>query len=355
MKAFILISILFFSFTALQAQTVIKGTILDDETGEPLPGVNVFIAGSSIGTATNDTGYYTFKTSIRGRFDLVVSFLGYLSINRKITLSEEDSSLTMDFRMKTNELQLNEIEVVDKRDTKWEDRFAAFRRFFMGTDEFADQTQILNPEVIDFQSLTGAELLVTFRQPLRLKNYATGYEIELSLQLARFDPVKSTGFWKVFARYSEIENDNSSLTEIWEENREKAFTGSSRHFFKSLLENRVRTNGFVVLPRTSAIQKTEETAKIQRLFPRDWENITNNYHAFEIVNVNFAVAHEPELDRNGNVENFDELSSFDIRNQYGMVVVDDFGNVFNSEQVIFLGPWSSDRFAKSLPLNYEVE
>ncbi|MFN1834670.1 carboxypeptidase-like regulatory domain-containing protein [Balneola sp. MJW-20] len=346
-----LLSLLIFSTGVMQAQTTIKGTITDAETGDALPGVNVYLSGTSIGAATNETGYYTFKTKLTGRFNLVVSFLGYKSINKQIELTGQDE-ISLDFNMKVNPLQMGEIEVVDKRDSEWERQFAAFRRFFIGTDGFADETEIENPQAIDFKDAGGAEVEVIFYEPLRINNYATGYHVELELDNALFDPVANTGYWQVYPRYTEMESDSRRQRREWSRNRTEAFMGSSRHFFISLIEGRVRTNRFVMLPGTRAVQEVRDVQRIQRAFPGNWQLITRRYKVFEVINVNFGVAHDPRLDRNGNVEDMNEVSSFQIRNRYNFIIVDPFGNVYNSRDVIFLGPWSEDRFSKSLPLNY---
>ncbi len=55
---------------------VVNGTVTDAETGEPLPGVNVVVKGTSTGTATNVDGQ--FELNVQSLQDtLVFSFIGY--------------------------------------------------------------------------------------------------------------------------------------------------------------------------------------------------------------------------------------------------------------------------------------
>jgi len=53
----------------------VKGSVVDAETGEPLPGVNVIVQGTSIGTTTDLQGNYSV-TVPRGSNQLVFSYIG---------------------------------------------------------------------------------------------------------------------------------------------------------------------------------------------------------------------------------------------------------------------------------------
>lgn len=54
----------------------VQGTVIDQENGEPLPGVNVMVKNSSSGTVTDVNGHYNLSVS-EGE-TLVFSFIGYL-------------------------------------------------------------------------------------------------------------------------------------------------------------------------------------------------------------------------------------------------------------------------------------
>lgn len=57
------------------AQTV-SGTVINSQTGDPLPGVNIVVKGTSNGTATNSNGHYSLEVSSLQN-TLVFSFIGY--------------------------------------------------------------------------------------------------------------------------------------------------------------------------------------------------------------------------------------------------------------------------------------
>ena len=55
----------------------IYGIVLDDVTGEPLPGANVSIKGTTIGAAANLDGEFTLPEMPSGKYTLLVEFIGY--------------------------------------------------------------------------------------------------------------------------------------------------------------------------------------------------------------------------------------------------------------------------------------
>ncbi len=55
----------------------IEGVVVESETGTPLPGANVFIKGTSLGTATDLNGKYELKMVPPGKYTLVVRYIGY--------------------------------------------------------------------------------------------------------------------------------------------------------------------------------------------------------------------------------------------------------------------------------------
>ena len=77
-KTFLLISFWLVSLVAFAQERFVSGKIID-ETGESIPGVNVLVKGTTLGTSTNGNGEY--KISLPNSPDLVLtfSFIGYLS------------------------------------------------------------------------------------------------------------------------------------------------------------------------------------------------------------------------------------------------------------------------------------
>jgi len=55
----------------------IKGVVMDSTNGEPLPGANVFIKGTSIGAATNLKGEFVLPKIPPGNYTLVITYIGF--------------------------------------------------------------------------------------------------------------------------------------------------------------------------------------------------------------------------------------------------------------------------------------
>lgn len=58
------------------SQTTVKGKITDD-TGQPLPGANIIIDGTTVGTSSDFDGNYTLNTDQNPPFKIVVSYTGF--------------------------------------------------------------------------------------------------------------------------------------------------------------------------------------------------------------------------------------------------------------------------------------
>jgi TonB-dependent receptor len=80
-RAILVAAIAFFPVAALAAEPEssgsIGGTVVDASTGEALPGANIVIKGTSVGTASDTEGRFLLRRVDSGELTLVVSFLGY--------------------------------------------------------------------------------------------------------------------------------------------------------------------------------------------------------------------------------------------------------------------------------------
>jgi iron complex outermembrane receptor protein len=86
----------------------ISGKITDSKTGEPIPGANVFILDSDIGSASDADGNYSIEEIVSGS-EITVSVIGY-----------EDMSLfadskILDFSMTASVVEMSQLEVLASR------------------------------------------------------------------------------------------------------------------------------------------------------------------------------------------------------------------------------------------------
>ncbi|MBC7185545.1 MAG: TonB-dependent receptor [Calditrichaeota bacterium] len=104
---------LFWCVAPLSAQTVgkIAGKVTDAGTGEPLPGTNVVIVGTSMGAATDGKGDYYILNVPPGRYSLRASMIGYKSTVVVDVIVNAGKTTTVDFALAQTVLELGEIVV----------------------------------------------------------------------------------------------------------------------------------------------------------------------------------------------------------------------------------------------------
>ncbi len=111
----IFLSVLFlfstFQLAFAQSKGIITGTVTDKEIDNaPLPFANVFIKGTSIGSATDLDGKYTISAPV-GNHVLVFSFVGYKTIEKSVIITD-NQNITINQLMEAGESkQLDEIEI----------------------------------------------------------------------------------------------------------------------------------------------------------------------------------------------------------------------------------------------------
>ncbi|WP_117880464.1 TonB-dependent receptor [Aureibaculum luteum] len=94
MKTLIFTCMCALSFLIGNSQTEISGDV-KDSSGNPIPGANVVIKGSSSGTTTDFDGNYNFTTNLSGAQTIQVSYIGFTSHEEAINLEGTPISLNV--------------------------------------------------------------------------------------------------------------------------------------------------------------------------------------------------------------------------------------------------------------------
>jgi len=105
MKTIYLIIFLFCFTTVYSQNYYISGYVQDKLTGEKLLNANVYIENLSIGTVTNNYGYYNISVKKADTINISVSFIGYSTQKELIVVS---GNKIVNFYLETNN-QLNEV------------------------------------------------------------------------------------------------------------------------------------------------------------------------------------------------------------------------------------------------------
>jgi len=117
-----LVYLLSFSVTILEASPInLSGTVVDSENKYPLIGANIilFQSDKQIGTATDEFGNYLISNINFGKYDLIVSYIGYDDYKQEIVFnSNTDEKLRLDIALKLSSLFIDEYVVTASRGKK---------------------------------------------------------------------------------------------------------------------------------------------------------------------------------------------------------------------------------------------
>ena len=106
-KVFFNVLLIFvFSMGSVFAQNEVSGTVVDEDTGEPLVGVNIIIQGTSTGTATDLDGNFSLEVPSLQE-TLVVTYIGYIRQDIPI-----DGRTKIDVVLSPDQAELDDIVVV---------------------------------------------------------------------------------------------------------------------------------------------------------------------------------------------------------------------------------------------------
>lgn len=95
----------------------ITGVVIDDSGEEPLPGTTIFIEELKKGIATNEHGDFSFSDIPTGTYTLTVSFMGYRTQTRKVTVGNDRGSKII-IRLKADSKSLDEVVVMGKSEAR---------------------------------------------------------------------------------------------------------------------------------------------------------------------------------------------------------------------------------------------
>ena len=96
---------------ALFAQGQITGKIVDEETGEPLPGANALIKGTTMGSITDFDGNFTISNVPTGSQVVIISYVGYATIEKNVNIGDQTVNLGI-INLGLDAVGLKEVEVI---------------------------------------------------------------------------------------------------------------------------------------------------------------------------------------------------------------------------------------------------
>jgi len=227
------------------AQIDLGGRVLSADNKVPVASANVYISNSSIGTVTDEKGQFVIKNFPTGRYDLVISCIGYETQVVTLSSAQLPPVLTILLKPKVNELQEVIVEPYEKNG--WERWGSFFMENFIGTSAFSRDCKLLNKEVIKFRfSKKNNTLKAIANDRLVIENRALGYVLKYDMTRFEYDFGTRIFLYQGYPLFEEMETKRKGLQKRWAENREDAYYGSVMHFMRSLFRNKLIEQDFEV-------------------------------------------------------------------------------------------------------------
>ncbi len=351
------------------------GWAKDEETGEFIPGVNVYLNGTSIGSVTNINGFYRFENIPYGQYTLIFSHVSYEKFYFEFNVREEGSAVVSG----DLEPKLNELSTVEISSTRWvplseEKRHRAltlFRKEFLGETSNSSRCKILNESKINFYTDPAEDTLFAEAEaPLRIRNESLGYMIIYELEYFRNH--KEGIAYSGNVRFEQMPVLDDRLVKEWSKNRRKAYEGSLRHFLKALVDNKLKREGFqIYLSKDLIYANSELPGPIRRNRIISYQNRGEWKLEFEdYLFVEFSKEKESEryltrmrqdiLQRAVlSSENLlflsrkpaEQRSMLKLKESF--VNIDANGHILEPLAVSTVGYWAWERFADLLPIDYD--
>jgi len=121
-----------FSLLAVTTQAQVRG-IVKDNTGEPVPGANVFWVNTGQGVTTKEDGSFSISKPSKSHM-LVISFIGFQ--NDTVHVSKKNQELDITLR---EGVELNEVNVVSRRMGTMKLRSSVMNEEMISGRKFRDQ------------------------------------------------------------------------------------------------------------------------------------------------------------------------------------------------------------------------
>ena len=238
----------------LAAQTLnLSGRVADDETGNSLPDVTIYINGTTRGTTSDLEGLFELN-GISLPCELIFSHVSYQLL--RIYMDDNSQTGKLDIELKKKRVPIMEATVIS--DSAYQELPEKFRKWFLGKDYLETGARILNDSILRFIPLERDQFEAYADQPLLVELPYTGYVLKADLVHFELTEKEELGglYCSILGYFYFEEPGDASWRQRRKlaRNRMKTYYGSRDHFCRSLYENKLEENGYrlvKVCPDTS--------------------------------------------------------------------------------------------------------
>lgn len=232
-----------FCATPLLAQKTLRGKLLSAIDRKPVAAASVYLSNTSTGTVSKEDGSFAISPFPEGRYDLVVSALGYEIYTTTINAAELPTDLQILLKPKVKEMA--GVTVIPFIKDGWAEWGPFFMDNLIGATPNAEDCQLMNKEAVRFRHHQKKNLLeAVTSEPLVIQNKALGYTLTYDMEVFefRFGPGLCT--YLGYPLFTEMQTADAEKREQWKRNRQAAYEGCIMHFMRSVYQNKLAENGF---------------------------------------------------------------------------------------------------------------
>ncbi len=343
------------------AQYSISGRVLNQADTRPLANVSVFLSNATIGAKTAGDGTFVLHGVKPGKYDLVVSIIGFESYGQTIIIGNRDVLLP-DVTLLPKTTALKEVIVKYHADPDREKYLNWFKDEFLGTSDFARQCKILNPGVLDLSYDEDTHKLTASSSDfLQIENDALGYQLKYMVAdfiLENIDENHKTINYKGAVLFEELKGTPAEERR-WQKRRLETYQNSPMHFLRAAISRRLSEEGFRVQkviadkpskkPERTITLKEEDLIRITDepgvyALAGDTDGLFVAYNSNRHYHVKNALNY---LDNPGN----NETTFLKFNSPYPLFYRN--GVTANPYSLTYFGVWGRDRVAELLPIDYE--
>jgi hypothetical protein len=368
--AIAIVGFLFCAFLS-NAQKVLVGTVLAKDSKLPIASASIFLSNTSVGTISKENGDFVLQPFPEGRFDLVVSMLGYETYSITVSSNAIPSKLEIFLIPKVKELE--EVVVAPYEKNGWEKWGDFFMKNLIGETPNSADCKLLNAEVIHFRFDKKKNTLNAFAdEPLLIKNEALGYELKYDMSIFEFNYSTRVFFYQGYPLFTYLEAKNERTSSRWIKNREKAYKGSLMHFMRSLYRNTLEIEGYELRKiirnkdkeKLSFSSGTNSNLDVLINVPLNGDSIAFAIDSFTVglqfndyLQIVYKWKMMPEkyrLTQRGMSPYQPMTAELYMPDPEKVVAVLSNGSYFSGKDVLTLGFWSwSEKLSNMLPLDYK--
>ncbi len=393
-------------------QFTVSGKVLNARDKKPVADASVFINNTTIGNKSDKAGNFTLYHVRPGKYKLVISVIGFENYSREIIINGNIKLPGITISPKI--IALKEVSIRSKNNGKlyfsW--FYETFKNEFLGTSDLAKNCKILNPAAlhIDYDETTGTVTALSSGF-LEIENKDLGYNIKYLLtdfRLINKHPKAREVRFEGSVLFSKMKG-TPGQERRWEQRRRDVYEGSVMHFFRTVLDGQLDTEGFRVLrltaylnqnrPADSLIKTRIDQFSTTRVYGKNLKNSDSLYYwqsiyklpkvvrtlvpfplnKLDVISVTdqsgiFAFGCDSDkllidYDKKGRFLNATQLNNISFLNynldkpdnkEYSLITFktpyaffESNGDVINPYSMAFSGVWGKNRVAELLPTDYE--